>query len=79
MGQIQVSDNTIRRQSAAHDPHGSRAATILTTMVTLLILVALGALVLHYVANARPQVATAAPAPHSLAAVHYPAQAAAQS
>ena len=42
-----------------------------------LLLLALGALVLHYVANARPQVATAAPAPHSLSAVHYPAQAAA--
>lgn len=75
MGQIPMSENTIHGQGAAHDSHGSRAATILTTMVTLLILLALGALVLHYVVNARPQVATAAHAPHSLAVTHVPAQA----
>ena len=77
MGQIHLSENMIHGQRAAHDSHGSRAATILTTTVTLLILLALGALVLHYVANARPQVATAAHAPHSPAAIHYPARAAA--
>ncbi|GAA2119859.1 hypothetical protein [Kocuria atrinae] len=41
-------------------------------MLTLLILVALGALVLNYVSNARPQVATTAHAQHSISDNYYP-------
>lgn len=48
-------------------------------MVTLLILVALGALVYHYATNARPHVATTAPAPLSVVSIHDTAQASDQS
>lgn len=79
MGLIQLSENTIHRHRRAHETHSSRAATTLTTMVTLLILVALGALVYHYATNARPHVATTAPAPLSVVSIHDTAQASDQS
>lgn len=52
---------------------------MLTTLLTLVILVALGALVYNYVSNARPQVATSAHAPHSISDVQHTARASAQS
>lgn len=79
MGHIQLSENTIQRHRSNHDSNGSRAATIVTTLLTLVILVALGALVYNYVSNARPQVATSAHAPHSISDVQHTARASAQS
>lgn len=60
MGLFPVSENTFHRHQTDHDSRASRAAALLTTLLTMLILVALGALVVNYMANARPQVATAA-------------------
>lgn len=71
MGQIQLSENTIHGHKPGQDSHGSRAATILTTLLTLLILVTLGALVYNYVTNARPEVATSAHASHSISDINY--------